>query len=99
VRFWHRRSWPGDWLSGRRVRVRPHRSDHGLRESAIISECHLNPAVWVGLAVARGFPASELPAYVIAQVVGAIEGGGSAVRDRQREGGIHAGRVCLQRLG
>jgi aquaporin Z len=37
-----------------------------------ISGCHLNPAVSVGLAAARRFPASELPAYVIAQVVGAI---------------------------
>ncbi|MGA2038062.1 MAG: aquaporin Z [Bryobacteraceae bacterium] len=37
-----------------------------------ISGGHLNPAVSVGLAVAKRFPASELPAYVIAQVVGAI---------------------------
>src|ERR1017187_2657969 len=37
-----------------------------------ISGCHLNPAVSVGLVVARRFPISELPAYAIAQVVGAI---------------------------
>jgi aquaporin Z len=37
-----------------------------------ISGCHLNPAVSVGLAVAGRFKFSELPAYVIAQVVGAI---------------------------
>src|SRR6201993_2679134 len=37
-----------------------------------ISGCHLNPAVSVGLVVGRRFPASELPAYVIAQLVGAI---------------------------
>ena len=39
-----------------------------------ISGCHLNPAVSVGLVVGRRFPVSELPAYVIAQVLGAITG-------------------------
>jgi len=37
-----------------------------------ISGCHLNPAVSVGLVVGGRFKASELPAYVIAQVAGAI---------------------------
>lgn len=37
-----------------------------------ISGCHINPAVSVGLAVAKRFKWSELPAYVIAQVLGAI---------------------------
>jgi aquaporin Z len=37
-----------------------------------ISGCHLNPAVSVGLMVGRRFPLKELPAYVIAQVLGGI---------------------------
>ena len=37
-----------------------------------ISGCHLNPAVSVGLVVGGRFPAKELPAYVIAQVIGGI---------------------------
>jgi aquaporin Z len=37
-----------------------------------ISGCHLNPAVSVGLAVAKRFPGKELPAYVVAQVIGGI---------------------------
>ncbi|QNI35368.1 aquaporin Z [Edaphobacter albus] len=41
-----------------------------------ISGCHLNPAVSVGLVVGKRFPASELLAYVIAQVVGAIVASG-----------------------
>jgi aquaporin Z len=41
-----------------------------------ISGCHLNPAVSVGLVVAKRFPASELPAYIAAQVTGAIAGAG-----------------------
>ncbi|NYF78173.1 aquaporin Z [Granulicella arctica] len=39
-----------------------------------ISGCHLNPAVSIGLAVGGRFKWSELPAYVIAQVAGAIAG-------------------------
>src|SRR5258708_11264493 len=41
-----------------------------------ISGCHLNPAVSVGLVVGKRFPASDLVAYVIAQVAGGIAGAG-----------------------
>ena len=37
-----------------------------------ISGGHFNPAVSVGLVIGRRFKASELPGYVIAQVLGAI---------------------------
>jgi len=39
-----------------------------------ISGCHLNPAVSVGLMVAKRFPASDLPAYVGAQTAGGVLG-------------------------
>ena len=37
-----------------------------------ISGCHINPAVSVGLVIGKRFPASDLLAYVVAQVAGAI---------------------------
>jgi aquaporin Z len=39
-----------------------------------ISGCHLNPAVTVGLVVARRFDAKDLPAYIVAQVAGGVLG-------------------------
>jgi aquaporin Z len=40
-----------------------------------VSGCHLNPAV-SRLVAGKKFPASELPAYIIAQVLGGIAGAG-----------------------
>lgn len=37
-----------------------------------ISGCHLNPAISIGLVAGKRFPVKDLPAYVIAQVLGAI---------------------------
>jgi aquaporin Z len=41
-----------------------------------ISGCHLNPAVSIGLLVGKRFPAKDLGAYVVAQVIGGIAGAG-----------------------
>lgn len=39
-----------------------------------VSGCHLNPAVTLGLAAAGRFDKKDIPAYVVAQVLGAIVG-------------------------
>jgi len=41
-----------------------------------ISGCHLNPAVSFGLWAGKRFPGSELLPYIVAQVLGAVIGGG-----------------------
>ena len=41
-----------------------------------ISGCHLNPAVSVGLLVAKRFSSKDLPAYLTAQVLGGMAGAG-----------------------
>jgi aquaporin Z len=57
-----------------------------------ISGCHLNPAVSIGLVVGKRFPVSELPAYVIAQVLGGIAGAGLlSVIAKGKEGFSFAG--------
>lgn len=53
-----------------------------------VSGCHLNPAVSVGLAVAGRFPGKDLPAYVIAQVLGGIAGAGVLYAIASGKGGF-----------
>jgi aquaporin Z len=42
-----------------------------------ISGCHINPAVTIGLAVAGRAKWSDVPGYVVAQIVGGIAGAGA----------------------
>jgi aquaporin Z len=42
-----------------------------------VSGCHLNPAVSIGLVVAKRFPAKELPQYIAAQICGATFASGA----------------------
>src|ERR1700722_6929337 len=44
-----------------------------------VSGCHLNPAVAVGLCVAKRFAWKDLPGYVLAQVLGGIVAAGVLV--------------------
>ena len=42
-----------------------------------ISGCHLNPSVTIGLAVGKRHPSSEIAAYVVAQIIGALIAAGT----------------------
>ena len=44
-----------------------------------ISGCHVNPAVTLGLLAANGFPASKVPGYIAAQLIGGAIGAGVLV--------------------
>ena len=64
-----------------------------------VSGCHLNPAVSVGLWAGGRFKASELPFYIIAQVLGAFCRCCYSLCNRKRKGGLRRScRLRQQRL-
>ena len=64
-----------------------------------VSGCHLNPAVSVGLVVGKRFPVSELPAYVVAQVLGAIAASGVLYLIANGKPGYAIGNVATNGYG
>ena len=58
-----------------------------------ISGCHLNPAVSIGLCVGGRFPSSELPGYIVSQVLGGVAGAGVLYLIASGKAGfdVHAG--------
>ena len=67
--------WAGNRIRRRRAGFRTHCSHHGIRYRPHLG-LPSEPAVSVGLVVGKRFPVSELPAYAIAQVLGAVAGSG-----------------------
>ncbi len=57
------------------ARFRIERAHDGVRDR-VISGCHLNPAVAVGLWAGGRFPANQPLPYIVAQVTGGIAAGG-----------------------
>lgn len=64
-----------------------------------ISGCHLNPAVSVGLMVGKRFPATDLPGYIVAQVLGAIVGAGTLYLIASGKAGFELGGFASNGYG
>jgi aquaporin Z len=66
-----------------------------------VSGCHLNPAVSIGLATGGRFPWKEVPAYIVAQVAGAILGAGMLLKIAKSGPGfdLHAGGFASNGYG
>ena len=64
-----------------------------------ISGCHLNPAVSIGLWMGGRFDAKDLVPYIIAQVLGAIAGGGILMSIASGQGGYEIGGFAANGFG
>jgi aquaporin Z len=64
-----------------------------------ISGCHLNPAVTIGLAVAKRFPWSNVLAYIAVQVLGAIVASGVLFAIASGKPGFSAGGFAANGFG
>jgi len=64
-----------------------------------ISGCHLNPAVTIGLAVAKRFPWSNVLAYIVVQVLGAMVGGGVLYAIASGKPGFNPGSFAANGFG
>lgn len=64
-----------------------------------VSGCHINPAVSIGLLVAKRFPRQDLIPYLIAQVAGAVTGGGVLYLIASGKPGFTAGDFASNGFG
>ncbi|HXB61643.1 MAG TPA: aquaporin Z [Acidobacteriaceae bacterium] len=66
-----------------------------------VSGCHLNPAVTIGLATGGRFAWKDVPAYIGAQVVGAILGAGMLLKIAHSHAGfdLHGGGFAANGYG
>jgi len=64
-----------------------------------ISGCHLNPAITIGLAVAKRFPWSNVLGYIVVQVLGAMVAGGVLYGIASGKPGFEAGGFAANGFG
>lgn len=64
-----------------------------------VSGGHFNPAVTIGLAVAKRFPWKDAPAYIVTQVIAASSAGGALYVIASRQPGFEAGGFATNGYG